>query len=49
MEAHTQAVEDHLIDGLKNSFKPGSRYVVERANTTFWANGNVFGLMAFAS
>ena len=35
MEAHTQSVEDHLIDGLKYSLKPGSSYVVERKTTTF--------------
>ena len=44
MEAHTQAVEDHLIDGLKYSLKSGSSYVVERKNTTCWAIGNVFGV-----
>ena len=42
MEAHTQAVEDHLIDGLSYKMQPGSSYVVERKNTTFWASGNVF-------
>ena len=43
MEAHTQAVEDHLIDGLSYKMQPGSSYVVERKNTTCWASGNVFG------
>ena len=43
MELVSQAVEDHLLDSLSYKLKPGSSYVVERTNTTYWASGNVFG------
>ena len=43
MELVSQAVEDHLLDSLSYKLKPGSSYVVERKNTTYWASGNVFG------
>ena len=39
MEHHVQAVEDHLIEGLNFKMRPGSSYVTERRNTTFFPSG----------
>lgn len=40
MEALTNSVEDHLIDGLSFKLQPGSSYVTERKSSTFWAVGS---------
>jgi len=40
MEHHTQAVEDHLIDGLSFKLRPGSSYVTSRRNSTFYPSGS---------
>lgn len=39
MEHHVNAIEDHLIEGLSFKMPPGSSYVTERRNTTFFPSG----------
>ena len=39
MEAHAQAVEDHLIDSLQFKLRPSASYVTNRRSVTFWPSG----------
>ena len=36
MEAHANAVEDHLIEGLSFKIRPGASYVTDRRFVTFF-------------
>jgi hypothetical protein len=40
MEAISNGVEDYLIDGLSFKLPPGSSYITDRRNTTYWASGS---------
>jgi hypothetical protein len=40
VEAHANAVEDYLIDGLNFKLRPGASYVTERKNSVFNAIGS---------
>jgi hypothetical protein len=40
MEAHTQSVEDNLINSLSFKLRPGASYVVNRRSVTYWPSGS---------
>ena len=40
MEVYSSSVEDQLIDGLSYKLNPGSSYIVDRKNSTFFAQGS---------